>query len=162
MFQMCIVKHLMFQILCYAEELVCSFANNVKHEIIFVGTAVACCMIAPQTLYKTQTQEQREELDEKTRTMQELEEERGSLAHQLQIALARADSEALARSIAEETVADLEKEKTMKELEHKDLLAKHRTELANKEALLSTVSIENNNNNNNKRDCVSRKVDGGR
>ncbi|KAJ9589744.1 hypothetical protein L9F63_017046, partial [Diploptera punctata] len=96
-------------------------------------------MFAPQTLYKTQAQELREELDERTRAMQELEEERGSLAHQLQIALARADSEALARSIAEETVADLEKEKTMKELEHKDLLSKHRTELTNKEVMLSTM-----------------------
>lgn len=75
------------------------------------------------------------------RAMQELEEERDSLAHQLQIALARADSEALARSIAEETVADLEKEKTMKELEHKDLLAKHRSELVNKEMVLNSVSI---------------------
>lgn len=92
-------------------------------------------------MYKTQAQELREELDERTRAVQELEEERGSLAHQLQIALARADSEALARSIAEETVADLEKEKTMKELEHKDLLAKHRTELSNKEVVLNSVSI---------------------
>jgi hypothetical protein len=92
-------------------------------------------------LYKTQAQELREELEERMRAMQELEEERGSLAHQLQIALARADSEALARSIAEETVADLEKEKTMKELEHKDLLAKHRSELANKEVVLNSVSI---------------------
>lgn len=91
------------------------------------------------TLYKTQTQELREELDEKIRAIQELEEERGSLAHQLQIALARADSEALARSIAEETVADLEKEKTMKELEHKDLLIKHRSELANKEMVLNSM-----------------------
>lgn len=82
-----------------------------------------------------------EELDEKMRAIQELEEERGSLAHQLQIALARADSEALARSIAEETVADLEKEKTMKELEHKDLLAKHRSELTNKETVLNSVSV---------------------
>ncbi|GFG39590.1 hypothetical protein Cfor_01020 [Coptotermes formosanus] len=91
------------------------------------------------TLYKTQAQELREESDEKMRAMQELEEERGSLAHQLQIALARADSEALARSIAEETVADLEKEKTMKELEHKDLLAKHRSEVANKEMVLNSM-----------------------
>ena len=94
-----------------------------------------------QTLYKTQAQELREELEEKIRAMQELEEERGSLAHQLQIALVQADSEALARSIAEETVADLEKEKTMKELEHKDLLAKHRSELANKEIVLNSVSV---------------------
>ena len=49
----------------------------------------------------------------------ELEEERSSIAHQLQLSLARADSEALARAIAEETVAELEKEKTMKELEIK-------------------------------------------
>jgi hypothetical protein len=95
-----------------------------------------------QTLYKTQAQELQEDLDERMRAMQELEEERGSLAHQLQIALARADSEALARSIAEETVADLEKEKTMKELEHKDLLAKHRSELVNKEMLLNSVSVK--------------------
>jgi len=73
--------------------------------------------------------------------MQELEEERRSLAHQLQIALVQADSEALARSIAEETVADFEKEKTMKELEHKNLLAKHRSELANKENVLNSVSV---------------------
>lgn len=91
------------------------------------------------TLYKTQATELREDLDDKSRTTQELEEERGSLVHQLQIALARADSEALARSIAEETVADLEKEKTMKELELKDLLAKHRTELSNKDASFNTV-----------------------
>ena len=71
------------------------------------------------TLYKTQTQELREELDEKIRLQQELEEERSSLVHQLQLSLARGDSEALARSIAEETVADLEKERTMKELEFK-------------------------------------------
>lgn len=91
------------------------------------------------TLYKTQANELREDLDEKSRTAQELEEERGSLVHQLQIALARADSEALARSIAEETVADLEKEKTMKELELKDLLAKHRTELSTKDLNLTQV-----------------------
>lgn len=87
-------------------------------------------------LYKTQSTELREENEEKVRSMQELEEERGSLLHQLQIALARADSEALARSIAEETVADLEKEKTIKELEIKDLISKHRNELSTKESAL--------------------------
>lgn len=91
------------------------------------------------TLYKTQANELREDLDDKSRSAQELEEERGSLVHQLQIALARADSEALARSIAEETVADLEKEKTMKELELKDLLSKHRTELSTKEGNLNSL-----------------------
>lgn len=81
------------------------------------------------TLYKTQTNELREELEEKTRHVIEFEEERASLKHQCQIALARADSEALARSIAEENVADLEKDRTMKELEMKDLLSKHRSDL---------------------------------
>lgn len=85
-------------------------------------------------LYKTQSSELRDENEEKSRAVHELEEERSSLLHQLQLALARADSEALARSIAEETVADLEKEKTIKELELKDLLSKHRSDLAAKDS----------------------------
>lgn len=89
------------------------------------------------TLYKTQTNELKEELDEKNRINKEFEEERASLKHQCQIALARADSEALARSIAEETVTDLEKEKTMKELELKDLIAKHHSDLNAKEVALN-------------------------
>lgn len=92
-----------------------------------------------QTLYKTQTQELREELDEKIRLQQELEEERSSLVHQLQLSLARGDSEALARSIAEETVADLEKERTMKELEYKDGVAKHHQELNAKEQIINRL-----------------------
>lgn len=91
------------------------------------------------TLYKTQTQELKEEIDEKNRINKEFEEERASLKHQCQLALARADSEALARSIAEETVADLEKEKTMKELELKDLLGKHRNDINAKEAAINAL-----------------------
>ncbi|XP_017769737.1 PREDICTED: rho-associated protein kinase 1 isoform X2 [Nicrophorus vespilloides] len=91
------------------------------------------------TLYKTQTVELKEELEEKMKMNKEFEDERMSLKHQCQIAIARADSEALARSIAEETVADLEKEKTMKELELKDILAKHRNDLNAKEILINNV-----------------------
>ncbi|KAF6214490.1 hypothetical protein GE061_009233 [Apolygus lucorum] len=91
------------------------------------------------TLYKSQSEQLKEEIEEKIRSITELEEERGSLAHQLQLALARADSEALARSIAEETVADLEKEKTMKELELKELMAKHRVDSASKEATITNL-----------------------
>lgn len=91
------------------------------------------------TLYKTQTQELKEEIDEKVRLNKEMEEECGSLKHQCQLALARADSEALARSIAEETVADLEKEKTMKELELKDLISKHKNDVNTKESLLNAM-----------------------
>lgn len=90
-------------------------------------------------LYKTQSGELREDMEEKQRTIQELEEERSSLLHQLQLAIARADSEALARSIAEETVTDLEKEKTMKELELKDLVTKHRNEITSKEQMITTA-----------------------
>lgn len=84
-------------------------------------------------LYKTQSSELREDVEEKQRTIADLEEERTSLMHQLQLAIARADSESLARSIAEETVTDLEKEKTMKEIEFKDLITKHRNEISAKE-----------------------------
>ncbi|KAF7992936.1 hypothetical protein HCN44_005717 [Aphidius gifuensis] len=96
------------------------------------------------TLYKTQTQELREELDEKTRIQQESDEERISLVHQLQLSLARGDSEALARSIAEETVADLEKERTMKELEYKDGLVKHHHEIATKEQIINRLKDNEN------------------
>lgn len=91
------------------------------------------------TLYRTQATELREDLEERQRTIAELEEERGSLTHQLQLAMARADSEALARSIAEETAADLDKDKTMKELELKDMLAKHRSELSGRDSSLNSM-----------------------
>jgi hypothetical protein len=94
-----------------------------------------------QTLYKTQVQEMREECEERSRTTAELEEERHSLAHQLQLTLARADAEALARSIAEETVADLEKDKTMKELELRDLLARHRSDITSRDSAINAVSF---------------------
>lgn len=90
------------------------------------------------TLYKSQSEQLKDEIEEKCRNIVELEEERGSLAHQLQLALARADSEALARSIAEETVADLEKEKTMKELELRELLTKHRADTMSRDSTINS------------------------
>ena len=96
------------------------------------------------TLYKTQVTELKEEVDEKTKQVGEMEEERSSLTHQLQLSLARADSEALARAIAEETVAELEKEKTMKELEIKDLMARHRSDMINKEVALNSLRDREN------------------
>lgn len=90
-------------------------------------------------LYKTQANEHREEISERCREIQDLKEERTSLKHQVQVAVARADSEALARSIAEETVADLEKEKTIKEFELKDYMTKYRNEVTAKEAIQSAA-----------------------
>lgn len=55
------------------------------------------------------------------------------------MSLTKADSEQLARSIAEEQYSDLEKEKIMKELEIKDMMARHRQELGDKEATIGSV-----------------------
>lgn len=90
-------------------------------------------------MYKSQVTELKEELEDRNKFVGELEEERNSLTQQVQIAVARADSEALARSIAEETVTDLEKDKTIKELEMKDIVGKHRSDLAAKESSISMV-----------------------
>ena len=93
-------------------------------------------------MYKTQVSELKEELEERNKFVSELEEERNSLTQQVQIAVARADSEALARSIAEETVTDLEKEKTIKELEMKDVIGKHRADISTKESSIISVGLE--------------------
>lgn len=48
------------------------------------------------------------------------------------------------RSIADESIADLEKEKTMKELELKELLNKNRTELSQKDISISALREREN------------------
>uniref|UniRef100_A0A8C4H4M3 non-specific serine/threonine protein kinase n=1 Tax=Dicentrarchus labrax TaxID=13489 RepID=A0A8C4H4M3_DICLA len=68
---------------------------------------------------------------------------RDSLTSQLEVSLTKADSEQLARSIAEEQYSDLEKEKIMKELEIKDMMARHRQELSDKEATISSLEESN-------------------
>ncbi|XP_072313433.1 rho-associated protein kinase 2-like isoform X2 [Eucyclogobius newberryi] len=102
------------------------------------------------TLYKTQIRELKEEREERSRQSKELQqriaeyqEERESLASQLESSLTKADSEQLARSIAEELYSDLEKEKIMKELEIKDMMARHRQELSDKEATISALEESN-------------------
>ncbi|XP_051264129.1 rho-associated protein kinase 2b isoform X1 [Dicentrarchus labrax] len=102
------------------------------------------------TLYKTQIRELKDECDEKNklckdvqRRLAEYEEERDSLTSQLEVSLTKADSEQLARSIAEEQYSDLEKEKIMKELEIKDMMARHRQELSDKEATISSLEESN-------------------
>ncbi|XP_061376899.1 rho-associated protein kinase 2 [Danaus plexippus] len=97
-------------------------------------------------VYRNQANEVRAQLDERERSARDLEQERASLMHQLQLAIARADSEAIARSIAEETVGELEKEKTMKELEMRDALAQHRGELAARDALVQGLRDRDHEN----------------
>ncbi|KAM6954093.1 rho-associated protein kinase 2-like [Aplochiton taeniatus] len=102
------------------------------------------------TLYKTQIRELKEECDERNKLfkdaqqrLEEYQEERDSLAAQLEVSLTKADSEQLARSIAEEQYSDLEKEKIMKELEIKDMIARHRQELSDKEATIGSLEESN-------------------
>uniref|UniRef100_A0A8C1SRC5 non-specific serine/threonine protein kinase n=1 Tax=Cyprinus carpio TaxID=7962 RepID=A0A8C1SRC5_CYPCA len=101
-------------------------------------------------LYKTQIRELKEDGDERAKLykdaqqrIEDLEEERDSLAAQLEVSLTKADSEQLARSIAEEQYSDLEKEKIMKELEIKDMIARHRQELSEKESTISSLEESN-------------------
>ncbi|XP_076872446.1 rho-associated protein kinase 2-like isoform X2 [Brachyhypopomus gauderio] len=103
-----------------------------------------------QNLYKTQIRELKDECEEKMKLYQgaqqrveDLQEERDSLAAQLEVSLTRADSEQLARSIAEEQYSDLEKEKIMKELEIKDMIARHRQELSDKDHTISSLEESN-------------------
>ncbi|RVE56971.1 hypothetical protein OJAV_G00211560 [Oryzias javanicus] len=102
------------------------------------------------TLYKTQVRELKEDCEERNKlykeiqqSLQELQEERDSLAAQLEITLTKADSEQLARSIAEEQYSDLEKEKIMKELELKEMMARHRQELNEKDITISSLEEAN-------------------
>ncbi|KAF4801078.1 Rho-associated protein kinase 2 [Turdus rufiventris] len=102
------------------------------------------------TLYKTQVRELKEECEDKTKIckemqqkIQELQDERDSLAAQLEITLTKADSEQLARSIAEEQYSDLEKEKIMKELEIKEMMARHKQELTEKDATIASLEEAN-------------------
>nr|XP_049691706.1 rho-associated protein kinase 2 isoform X2 [Helicoverpa armigera] len=97
-------------------------------------------------VYKSQANDMRLMLEENTRAARDSEQERSSLLHQLQLAIARADSEAIARSIAEETVGELEKEKTMKELEMRDALSQHRSELAARDALVQGLRDRDHEN----------------
>ncbi|KAM4693597.1 rho-associated protein kinase 2 isoform 2-T3 [Discoglossus pictus] len=122
------------------------------------------------TLYKTQVRELKEECEEKSKMckdmqqkVQELQDERDSLAAQLEITLTKADSEQLARSIAEEQYSDLEKEKIMKELEIKEMMARHKQELAEKYATIAsleeankTLTIDVGNLANEKEDLNNR------
>lgn len=101
-------------------------------------------------LYKTQIRELKEESDEKVKLykdaqqrIEDLQEERDSLASQLEVSLTKADSEQLARITVEEQYSDLEKEKIMKELEIKDMIARHRQDLAEKDGTINSLEESN-------------------
>lgn len=98
------------------------------------------------SLYKTQVKELKEEVDEKNKQIQDLTsdnqnilQEKESIGAQLQLALAKADSEQLARQIAEEQLSDVEKEKTMLELEIKEMISRQKSEMSKKESLIASL-----------------------
>ncbi|BFY99727.1 hypothetical protein BsWGS_02766 [Bradybaena similaris] len=98
------------------------------------------------SLYKTQVKELKEEVDEKNKQIQDLTsdiqnmlQEKDSMGAQLQLALAKADSEQLARQIAEEQLSDVEKEKTMLDLEIKEFMSRHKTEMNKKESMVAAL-----------------------
>lgn len=98
------------------------------------------------SLYRTQVKELKEDVEEKGKQYQDavtdlesVQQEKESFAAQLQLAMAKADSENLARSIAEEQLTDVEKEKTVLELEIKELMNRHKTEISKKEHLIQIM-----------------------
>ncbi|XP_069126944.1 rho-associated protein kinase 2-like isoform X2 [Argopecten irradians] len=108
------------------------------------------------SLYRTQVKELKEDVEEKTKQHQDaimdlksVEKEKDSIAVQLEISLSKADSEQLARSIAEEQLSDVEKEKTVLELEIKELMGRHKSENSKKEYQYQVLE-------ESKRDIVKR------
>ncbi|KAJ7988069.1 hypothetical protein DPEC_G00319810 [Dallia pectoralis] len=102
------------------------------------------------TLYKTQIRELKEECDEWNQRQKDLQQnleeyqtERDSLVNQIGTSLAKADAEQLARSVVEEQFSDLEKEKTMKELEIKDMIVRHEQDLEDKETTIRSLEESN-------------------
>ena len=65
---------------------------------------------------------------------------RDSIGAQLQLALAKSDSEQLARTIAEEQLSEAEKEKTMKGLELREAKSAHKSEIIKRDLNIANVS----------------------
>uniref|UniRef100_A0A803U130 non-specific serine/threonine protein kinase n=1 Tax=Anolis carolinensis TaxID=28377 RepID=A0A803U130_ANOCA len=89
------------------------------------------------TLYKTQVKELKEEIEEKNKEtqkkIQELQNEKETLAAQLDLAETKAESEQLARALLEEQYFELSQES-------KKAASRHRQEIADKDGIVSRVS----------------------
>ncbi|XP_059146853.1 rho-associated protein kinase 2-like [Physella acuta] len=112
------------------------------------------------SLYNTQVEDLKVEVGEKNKQIQNLTSDgqrvlqekclrdrsvghcRVSINAQLQLALAKADSETLARQIAEEQLSDFEKERTMFEIEIKELMSRFKVEVENSEILKHNFSTD--------------------
>ncbi|XP_013412061.1 rho-associated protein kinase 2-like isoform X3 [Lingula anatina] len=117
------------------------------------------------TLYKTQVRELKEEIEEKIRQYQDLEtqiqlldKERAALDAQLELAMAKANSEEIARKLAEDQLSDVEKQKTMLELEIKELMTRHKADMSKKESTIGVLE-ESKNQNSRNIDILSKEKD---
>uniref|UniRef100_A0A8D2L9P5 non-specific serine/threonine protein kinase n=1 Tax=Varanus komodoensis TaxID=61221 RepID=A0A8D2L9P5_VARKO len=94
-----------------------------------------------QTLYKTQVKELKEEIDEKNKEtqkkIQELQNEKETLAAQLDLAETKAESEQLARALLEEQYFELTQES-------KKVASRNKQEIADKDNIISRLEETNN------------------
>ena len=90
-------------------------------------------------LYKTQVRELQEEVDEGKTKIEELLIDRKEIESKLNSVLMRTEQESMSKALIDQKMGELEKEKTMRELEVKEILTKHRSELRNMEMQLSTM-----------------------
>uniref|UniRef100_A0A7M4FB34 non-specific serine/threonine protein kinase n=1 Tax=Crocodylus porosus TaxID=8502 RepID=A0A7M4FB34_CROPO len=97
--------------------------------------------LAQLTLYKTQVKELKEEIEEKNketqRKIQELQNEKETLAAQLDLAETKAESEQLARALLEEQYFELTQES-------KKAASRHRQEIIDKDGIISRLEETNN------------------
>uniref|UniRef100_A0A915IQJ6 non-specific serine/threonine protein kinase n=1 Tax=Romanomermis culicivorax TaxID=13658 RepID=A0A915IQJ6_ROMCU len=89
------------------------------------------------SLYKNQAAKLKDEI-------KVLHEDLESHSHQFETIKSQFESEQLARRIAEETVADIDKEKTMIELEIKQLMNRYKHEVANKDMTIGLLREKEN------------------
>ncbi|KHN77830.1 Rho-associated protein kinase [Toxocara canis] len=91
-------------------------------------------------IYKTEVNAMNEELSEKTRRLEQLEEHQRREEERSREMIAQLESERLARRIAEENLSATDKEKTMLEVEVRQLVQRHEKELAAKDAAIQLIS----------------------
>ena len=90
-------------------------------------------------LYKTQVRELQEEVDEGKSKIEELLIDRNEIEAKLNGILMRNEQESMSKALIDQKMGELEKDKMMRELEVKEIMTKHRSELRNMEIQLSTM-----------------------
>ena len=90
-------------------------------------------------LYKTQVRELQEEVDEGKTKVEELLMDRNEIESKLNNVLMRNEQESMSKALIDQKIGEMEKDKMMRELEVKELMSKHRSELRNLEMQLSTM-----------------------